>query len=74
MIFQITVTHIPDAEYPIPTPARDEWEWALVKADGEVITRGPRVFALEKEARSQIAQAKRSMKGAMRCKVVTLDG
>ena len=50
------------------------YDWALEKADGEVITRGPHSFPTEKACRSQIAQAKRSMKGAMRCKVVTLDG
>lgn len=48
------------------------YEWRLEKVD-EVVCRGPRLFASEKEARSQIAQAKKSMKGAGRCKVVTVD-
>ncbi len=47
--------------------------WTLEKADGEVVARGPRVFYDEPSCRSQIAQAKKSMKGAMRCKVVTDD-
>lgn len=51
----------------------DVWSWALVKADDEVICRSPGTFDSEREARSHIAQAKKSMKGAMRCKVVTVD-
>ena len=54
-------------------PGTDFWTWALVKASGEVIARHPQPFATEKAARSQIAEAKKSMKGAMRCKVVTVE-
>lgn len=52
----------------------EAWTWLLERADGSVVCHGPQAFGSEKEARSNIAQAKRSMKGAMRCKVVTLDG
>lgn len=51
----------------------DAFTWALVKADESVVAKGPYVFDTEKAARSQIAEAKKAMKGAMRCKVVTLD-
>ncbi len=50
---------------------REAFTWALVKSDGEHVAHGPRVFYDEKSCRSQIATAKKSMKGAMRCKVVT---
>ena len=49
----------------------ETFEWALVKTDGTVICQGPHDFASEKECRSQIAEAKKSMKGASRCKVVS---
>lgn len=55
---------------PIPLPTA-EFHWALVKTDGEVVVRGPHGFPTEKECRSQIAEAKKSMKGASRCKVVS---
>lgn len=45
--------------------------WDLVKADGEIVVRGPRSFLDEAEARSQIAAAKKSMKGAGRCRVLS---
>lgn len=60
----------------LPEPAADQEAvtWALVKTDGTVLCQGPHTFYDEKQARSQIAEAKKSMKGAMRCRVVTLDG
>lgn len=54
-------------------PPADWWQWALVRADGSVICRSAGVFDTEALARSDIAQAKKSMKGSFRCKVVTLD-
>lgn len=54
-------------------PAVEDWTWTLEMADGDVVCSGPRPFSSEKLARSQIASAKKSMKGAMRCKVVTVD-
>lgn len=51
----------------------DTWDWQLVLADGEVVCRSGKLFATEKEARSHVAQAKKTMKGAMRSKVVTVD-
>lgn len=51
----------------------DKFSWTLDRADGSVVCAGGREFDSEKEARSDIAQAKKSMKGATRCKVVTVD-
>jgi hypothetical protein len=46
------------------------YNWELVNARDEVICRGPEDgFDTEREARSQIAQAKRTMAGAGRYKV-----
>jgi hypothetical protein len=50
----------------------DAWSWTLDLADGTTVAQGPHDFATEKSCRSQIAAAKKSMKGAMRCKVTTL--
>lgn len=52
------------------------WKWTLEKADGSVVaqSRGDSIlgeFSTEKEARSDIAAAKKSMKGAGRCRVVS---
>jgi hypothetical protein len=49
------------------------WSWELVQASGKVICRSAGTFDTEPEARSDIAAAKKSMKGAWRCKVVTVD-
>ena len=49
------------------------WSWTLDLSDGTTVAQGPKAFATEKACRSQIAAAKKSMKGAVRCKVVTLD-
>lgn len=51
----------------------DKWTWTLDLADGSTVAQGPQTFATEKACRSQIAAAKKSMKGAMRCKVVIVD-
>ena len=48
------------------------FDWRLEKKDGAV-AKSPRTFDTEKAARSQIAEAKKSMKGAGRCKVVSHD-
>jgi hypothetical protein len=79
MVFQITKTTYPDN---IVTdrldgmvhviPEQTTCEWALVKASGEVICVGPRIFYgedAEKQARSQIAEAKKAFAGTRRCKV-----
>lgn len=50
---------------------KDAWTWTLDRADGSTICQGPGDFDSEADARSQIAQAKKSMKGAMRTKVVS---
>lgn len=68
MIFQIT-----NNPQHIAGERVDLFEWALVKSDGEVLARGPRVFYDEASCRSQIAAAKKSMKGAMRCKVQVVE-
>lgn len=50
------------------------WKWALVQASGKVICEcSASGFSSEAEARSDIAAAKKSMKGAWRCKVVVAD-
>jgi hypothetical protein len=65
MLFQITKTTYPE---------QTTHTWALVRASGEVICCGPRVFyGGEKEVRSQIAEAKRAMQGARRCKVEVVE-
>lgn len=64
---------VADESGTVHIPGIDVWSWKLIKADGEVIAVGPRSYDTEAEARSHIAQAKKSMKGAMRCKVVTVD-
>lgn len=51
---------------------RTYWWWQLVKVDGERVAAGPQNFDTEAAARSNIASAKKAMKGAMRCKVVTV--
>jgi hypothetical protein len=83
VIFQITKTTYPDSvvldradgtHHAIP--AHTNAEWALVKASGEVICRGPHIFYgpdAEKKARSQIAEAKRAFAGARRCKVEVIE-
>ena len=77
MQFEITKNHVLEEIRDVfghdIVPEHDEFTWALVKTDGTVLCRGPHDFADEKQARSQIAEAKKSMKGAMRCRVVTLD-
>lgn len=46
--------------------------WRLEKADGEAIARSPHdEFPTESKARSHIAHAKKSMRGASRCKVLS---
>jgi hypothetical protein len=68
----IQINHYADSGEPeAGIPAIEVWGWSLVKADGTVICRGPTSFSSEKEARSQIAEAKKSMKGASRCKVLS---
>lgn len=62
----------PDLAKHVVLETTTSYTWALVTAAGEHIAHGPCVFYDEKSCRSQIAQAKKSMKGAMRCKVVTL--
>lgn len=47
------------------------YSWALVDKDGDVVCQGPRGFHDEPSCRSQIARAKKSMKGALRYKVVS---
>lgn len=51
----------------------DVWTWRLVLKGGEVICRSPSAFMSEPEARSQLAAAKTSMRGAGRCKVITVE-
>jgi hypothetical protein len=73
MIFEINKFQLMPDGSPDATGKTHSFQWTLLKASGEAVARGPRVFYDEKECRSQIAEAKKSMKGAMRCKVVTLD-
>jgi hypothetical protein len=47
-----------------------KYDWTLEKKDGAVC-RSYGTFATEKEARSDIAATKTSMKGAGRCKVLS---
>jgi hypothetical protein len=54
------------------TPTIQIWTWRLVKNDGPVCS-SPDVFPTEAAARSHLAKAKTAMKGAGRCKVITLD-
>lgn len=51
----------------------DFWNWRLELADGSIVCAGARCFDTEAAARSDIAQAKKTMKGAFRSKVVTVD-
>ena len=51
-------------------PGVEFYGWVLVKSDGPVC-RSARNLTTEKEARSDIAQAKKTMKGAMRAKVLS---
>jgi hypothetical protein len=83
MIFQITKTTYPeyivvDRLNGLPTvvPEQTCAEWMLLKASGEVIARGPRIFYgadAEKQARSQIAAAKTAFTGARRTKVEVVE-
>lgn len=50
-------------------PEHDEFTWTLENVKGEVVCAGPHWFASEREARSQIARAKKTMAGAGRFKV-----
>lgn len=52
-----------------PERALVSFTWRLINANDETIVKGPRPFATEKDARAQIAQAKRTMAGASRYKV-----
>lgn len=45
-------------------------EWVLRKKDGHRVARSPRAYNTEAEARSDIAEAKKAMKGAGYAKVV----
>lgn len=65
MHFQIT-------EYPHVgvLDGKSSFMWSLEKADGPVAV-SPSEFDTEKEARSQIAAAKKSMRAAGRCKVLS---
>jgi hypothetical protein len=79
MVFQITKTTRPEhfvkdrpTGHVSVVPEQTCAEWALLKASGEVIARGPRIFYgddAEKQARSQIAAAKTAFGGARRTKV-----
>jgi hypothetical protein len=53
-----------------PAATTCPFSWHLWKKDGPV-ARSARSFNTEKEARSDIAQAKTAMKGAARCKVLS---
>lgn len=53
--------------------SQDHWHWELVLKGGIPLARSPQSFDTETQARSHLAAAKKSMKGAIRCKVVTVD-
>jgi uncharacterized protein YegP (UPF0339 family) len=76
MIFELSVTrcvcHGCVAGVNLNRP--EAWSWELKSTAGEVIARSPvGMFTSEAEARSHVASAKKSMKGAWRCKVVSPD-
>jgi len=70
MHFQIE--HYADAGDPEVQVAPVSWfTWKLVDVEDNVLLRAPRTFDTEKEARSQIAAAKRTMRAASCFKVVS---
>lgn len=70
MHFQIHHKHIP------VLGGHDFWHWTLEKSDGTVVAqaRGNKdagAFGSEREARADIAQAKKSFRATNRCKVLS---
>lgn len=52
-----------------PPHEKELFSWTLMKTDGECVAMAAKVFDSEREARSDIAAAKKSMRAAGRCKV-----
>jgi hypothetical protein len=70
MIFQIT-RHKDDGVPEVGIPPIDLYGWRLEKASGEVVCQSARSWDSERETRSAISAAKKSLAGAGRCKVVS---
>jgi hypothetical protein len=68
---EFQVKHAPQTVASIDAGEGPFWMWQLVKKEDGVVCASGRTFTTEKEARSNIAAAKKTMRGAGRSKVVT---